>query len=127
VKNLATIVEVLAGAVFRGGVPAAAVLLQGKGNIFQRLDDTAGLFVLAGYPDVRSTVGAAVWQRLLEVWAARHVFTHNDGLVDAKYLARVPSCRVPEGQRLTVSEDLVRQAVADTRALCVALVALTGP
>jgi hypothetical protein len=127
VKNLATIVEVLAGAVFRAAVPTSATLLQGKGNIFQRLDDTADLFMTAGYPDVRAAVGPVVWQRLLEVWAARHVFTHNDGLIDAKYLTRVPASRLPVGQRLTVSEALVRQAVDDTRTLCVALVALTAP
>lgn len=127
VKNLATIVEVLAGAVFRAAVPTAATMLQGKGNVFQRIDDAADLFMTAGFPDIRSTIDPAVWQRLRETWAARHVFTHNDGLVDAKYLTRVPSAHVIAGQRLTVSEALVRQAVADTRTLCAALVTLTNP
>jgi hypothetical protein len=64
IKNLATVVEVLAGAVFRAAVPTAAALLQGKGNTFQRLDDTADLFVATGHPDLRTMVGQAKWQRL---------------------------------------------------------------
>jgi hypothetical protein len=127
IKNLATIVEVLAGAVFRATVVNAATTLQGKGNIFQRLDDTADLFANAGYPDLRVVVGDATWQRLQEIWAARHVFTHTDGVIDARYLARVPSSPATLGQRLTVSEVQVRQAIADTRNLCTAIGALTTP
>lgn len=127
IKNLATIVEVLAGAVFRATVVNAATTLQGKGNIFQRLDDTADLFANAGYPDLRVVVGGATWQRLQEIWASRHVFTHTDGVIDARYLARVPSSPATLGQRLTVSEAQVRQAIADTRNLCTAIGALTTP
>jgi hypothetical protein len=127
IKNLATIVEVLAGAVFRAAVVNAATMLQGKGNIFQRLDDTADLYVGAGYRDLRVAVGGATWQRLQEVWAARHVFTHTDGVVDARYLARVPFSQVALGQRLTISEAQVPQAIADTRDLCTAIDALTAP
>jgi hypothetical protein len=35
-------------------------------------------------------VGTA-WPELVRAWAARHVFTHCDGIVDAKYLQAVPS------------------------------------
>ena len=127
IKNLATIVEVLAGAVFRAAVVNAATTLHGKGTIFQRLEDTADLFVGAGYPDLRVAVGNVTWHRLQEVWAARHVFTHTDGVIDARYLARVPSSPATVGQRLTVSEAQVRQAIADARSLCTAIGSLTAP
>ena len=102
-------------------------MLQGKGNVFQRLDDTADLFVAAGFRDLRTDVAAAAWQRLGELWAARHVFTHNDGIVDAKYLLRVPTGPVPLGQRLTTTDVQVRAAIDDTRTLCTAIAALTTP
>ena len=126
-KNLAGIVETLAGAVFRAAVPNADQALQGKGNVFQRLDPAADLFVTHGYPDMRQRLDPAVWQRLLQTWAVRHVFTHRDGVVDAKYLTVVPASTVQLGQRLTVTEPQTRQAISDTRDLCRAIAALTAP
>jgi len=63
--------------VFRAVVPNAAALLKGKGNVFQRLDDTADLFARPDAPTYGRESGAETWQRLQEFWAARHVFTHT--------------------------------------------------
>ncbi|GLI00955.1 hypothetical protein [Phytohabitans aurantiacus] len=124
-ENLVGVVEALGSAVFRDAVVDADQRLNGKGNVFQRLDPTAALFVDAGYPDLRTVVDPARWQRLIEFWATRHLFTHNDGLVDAKYLSKVPTSTARMGQRLTITEELCRQAIADTEALCHALAGLT--
>lgn len=124
-ENLVGIVETLANAVFRAAVADAATRLNGKGNIFQRLDDTADLFVAAGYPDLRGVLDTLIWQRLGETWAARHLFTHNDGVVDARYLVRVPSSTARIGQRLTITEASCRQAISDAEVLCRAIGALT--
>src|SRR5205814_6350301 len=121
------VVETLAGAVFRAAVPDADQRVKGKGNVFQRLDDTADLFVAAGYPDLRTVLAPPTWQRLGEVWATRHVFTHNDGLGDAKFLAKVPASPVRPGQRLTITEAVCRRAISDAEALCRAIAALTVP
>ncbi|MEU7906343.1 hypothetical protein [Actinoplanes sp. NPDC049118] len=126
-ENLVGVVEALGSAVFRGTVADADQRLRGKNNIFQRLVDLADLFVDAGYPDLRDRVDAQQWQRLIKFWATRHVFTHNDGLVDDKFLAKVPASTARVGQRLTITEELCRQAIADTEALCRALVGLTKP
>lgn len=125
-SNTAGIVETFAGAVFRAAVPNAAQLLQGKGNIFQRLEHAADLFVTAGHPDLRDLVDAAAWQRLLKTWAKRHVFIHNDGLVDSKYLTKVPTSTSQIGQRLAVTESECRQVIADTRTLCTAIASVFG-
>lgn len=126
-ENLVGVVEALGSGVFRDAVGDSEQRLRGKGNVFQRLDDTAALFVDAGYPDLRAVVDPARWQRLLEFWATRHVFTHNDGLVDAKFLAKVPTRAVQIGQRLTITAELCKQAIADAEALCVALAGLVAP
>jgi hypothetical protein len=118
VENLVGIVETLASAVFRAIVTDAAARSRGKGNVFQRLDDTADLFAAAGCSDLRTVLEAPVWQRLHEVWAVRHLFTHNDGVVDAKYLTKVPHSTARLGQRLTITEATCRQAIADTETLC---------
>jgi hypothetical protein len=126
-KNLVGVVEALGSAVFRDAVADAEQRLNGKGNIFQRLDDTADLFVAAGYPDLRTVLDADRWQRLIEFWAMRHVFTHNDGLVDARFLTKVPASTARIGQRLTLTEQQCRLAIADAEALCHALAGLTTP
>ncbi|GIJ12189.1 hypothetical protein ACFFMR_32765 [Micromonospora andamanensis] len=126
-KNLVGIVEALGSAVFRDAVVDAQQRLNGKGNVFQRLADTADLFVAAGYPDLRTVLEPDRWERLIEFWAMRHVFTHNDGLVDAKFLTKVPASTARFGQRLTLTERQCRQAITDAEALCHALTALTIP
>jgi hypothetical protein len=103
-------------------VPNADSLLNGKGADFQRLDPMAELIVGTGFSDLRTTLGPPTWQRLLETWAARHVFTHNDGIVDAKYLTRVPSSSARIGQRIVLTDDVCRRALDDAKALCEALI-----
>jgi hypothetical protein len=125
-ENLVGLVETLAGAVFHAAVSDAASQIKGKSNVFQRLDDSAELFVAAGYADLRTKLDAPTWQRLQQVWATRHLFTHNDGVVDAKYLAKVPSATTRIGQRLTITETLCRRAIVDSEALCRVLTDLTG-
>lgn len=110
-ENLVGAVETLGSAVFRDAVSDAEQRLNGKGNIFQRLDHTADLFVDAGYPDLHTVVDPGRWQRLIEFWATRHVFTHNDGIVDAKFLTKVPASTARIGQRLMITEEMCRQAI----------------
>jgi hypothetical protein len=124
-ENLVGAVEALGSAMFHVAVADAAQRVKGKGNVFQRLDATADLFVAAGYRDLRQVLDPATWQRLLQVWATRHLFTHHDGVVDDKYLAVVPTSAARRGQRLTVTEQQTRQAIADAQELCVAIAALT--
>jgi len=92
-ENLVTIVETLARTVFNAAVSDATSRVKSKGNVFQRLDDLADLFVDAGYPDVRRLVSEGVWLRLQESWAARPVFTHNDGVIDDKSVSKLQVAR----------------------------------
>jgi hypothetical protein len=96
-------------------------MLKGKRNVFQRLDDMAELFQAHVGSDLRGTVGPPLWSLLESTWAARHVFAHRDGIVDDRYLATVPTATVSVGQRLTVSEASVRQAIDATTRLCEAI------
>jgi hypothetical protein len=121
IENLVSIVENLASSTFRTSVPGAEALLKGKGNVFQRLDDMADLFQTQLDCDLRSAVNSQNWSVLGAAWAARHVFGHRDGIVDDRYLVAVPTATVTVGQRLTVSEASVRQAIDATTALCEAI------
>lgn len=111
------IVETLAGSVFRSHMPNAADLIKGKGNVFQRLDDLADLFSTNLNIEVRTATGVD-WPTLTRLWAARHVHTHTDGLVDERYLRAVPASTLTLGQRVIVSEADARLAVAQATELC---------
>lgn len=117
IENVVGIVEAMAKRVFLDYVAGAEQILRGRGQVFQRLNDLADLFSHHVGVDVRGSLGSA-WTELQESWAARHVFTHCDGIVDSKYLAVVPGSPLQEGQRLTVSDQIARQAVGHARRLC---------
>lgn len=122
VKNLVGVVETLAGDTFRAAVPNAADVTKGRGNIFQRLDGIDDLYMTHLGRPVRSSLPATTDAALVGVWAARHVFVHRDGIVDDRYLATVLGATTAVGQRLTLSESLVRAAIVDVRTLCDVLV-----
>jgi hypothetical protein len=120
IKNLVGIVEALAERVFRQAVASADEVLKGKGKIFQRLDDWSNLFVAYGLRDPRVALGDD-WHTLQRTWAARHVFTHCDGIVDDRYLASVPGSRLQVGQRLRVTEAEARAALHYVEQACRAI------
>ena len=119
VENIVGIVETIAARAYRELVPGADARLLGKGNVFQRLDDLTDLFLDAG-GDLRASVDLS-WAELRATWAARHVFTHRDGIVDDKYLRAVPNSGLTAGQRLRATHDLARAAIRDAEALCRAI------
>lgn len=118
-------VETLAKDVFTAQVPDAAQLLASKGNVFQRLDDLADLFTTHLGVDLRNTDGLR-WDELKRLWAARHVHTHNGGVVDDRYLRAVPLSPLQAGQRVIVTEADGRQAIAQARRLCHAIAEAPG-
>lgn len=120
IENVVGIVEAMAERTFRELVPAADGVLKQKGKIFQRQDDFATLFHSEADRDVRGPLGA-VWPDLLRAWAARHVFTHCDGIVDARYLQAVPGSNLRLGQRFQATEPLARSAAQNAEALCRAI------
>ena len=89
------------------------------------LNDMADLFAEHLGIELRDSLGSS-WQELEESWAARHVFTHCDGIVDDKYLIAVPHSRLRVGQRLQVSEQLTRNTLLNAERLVRALVADDG-
>ena len=120
IKNVVSIVESMAKRVFYDQVSDAKSLLHGQGQVFQRLDDLAELFERHTNINVREGLGTA-WVELLEIWAARHVFVHCDGVIDARYLTSIPNSPLLEGQRLRVAEHFVRKAINHTERLCLML------
>ena len=120
IENAVGIVETLAERVFRDHVAGTDQILRGRGQVFQRLNDLAGLFATHLGIDLPASLGVA-WSALQRSWAARHVFTHCDGIIDAKYLETVGDSSLRQGQRLTVTEAMARDVLRDAERLCRAL------
>lgn len=118
--NVVGIVETLAKATFNTRVTNPDTITKGKGNVFQRLDDTADLYTAHLGVDLRAAP-AVTWPELLRLWAVRHVHTHNDGRVDDRYLRAVRSTTLGLGQRVLVPADDARTAITQAVALCTAV------
>ncbi len=120
IGHVVGIVEAVASATFSARVTDAGVLLKGKGNIFQRLDDLADMFFEHLGINVREAEGVE-WPTLLRLWAGRHVHMHADGLVDERYLRSVPDSPLKVGQRVVVTEVDARTAIRLASSLCEAI------
>lgn len=84
---------------------APEVSLQGKGNVFQRLGDAAELYREHLAVDLPALLGADGWEHLNQVAAMRHVLVHNAGIVDDKFLERLPGWPQRTGQRLQIKKS----------------------
>lgn len=71
-------------------------------NVFQRIDDSNGLWRDAcgkGYGDVLSAPEMA---ELRQLYQQRHLLSHQDGIVDQQYVDRSGDCSYAVGQRLVI-------------------------
>jgi hypothetical protein len=88
---------------------APQVSFAGKGAIFQRLPEAADLYREHLGIDLPGLAGREGWNHLRRVAAIRHVLVHNAGIVDAKFLDRLPDSPHQIGQRLSVKESDARR------------------
>jgi hypothetical protein len=101
VKDAFGALETFLKQVFAAHVPGAEQILAKRGNVFQRLRDASEVcqqhlgFALNQFDP-------AGWQALLDSAEMRHVLTHNNGHVDARYMRMVPTTRLVVDQRIPV-------------------------
>lgn len=117
IESTVSLFEMFARDQFTRRVPDAATHTAGKGNIFQRLDDTTELYVEHAGIDVVELAGAERWERLKRAFGRRHVLTHNGGIVDQKFLDRVPDSGLKLGQRLVIHRADAARALDDVEAV----------
>ena len=121
IESTVSLFEIFAREQFSQRVPDAQQHTKGKGNIFQRLDDTATLFAEHADADLVELAGKERWQRLKGTFARRHVLTHNGGIVDERFLSHVTLTGLRLGQRLVVRRADAAQALDDLEAVVHAL------
>jgi hypothetical protein len=121
ITSVVSLFEPFAREQFRDRVQVADDAVRGKGNVFQRLDDTAQLFMAYTGLDLVRIVGKDRWQRLRRAFAQRHVLTHCGGVVDQRYLDQIPDATVLVGQRLIIRRTDAERALDDLEVLVTAL------
>lgn len=106
---------------FSNRVEDAEAITRKRGNVFQRLDDSADLFAAHASIDLVHLASPAVWERLKRAFATRHLLLHRGGIVDQRYLDAVPDSGLSVGQRIVIRRDHAEAALADLRAVVMAL------
>ncbi len=91
---------------------ARDISLQGKGNVFQRLGDAADLYREHLGVDLPALVGTGDWEHLIQMAAMRHVLVHNAGIVDSRFLDRLPDWPQQTGQRIQIKQSDATKFVA---------------
>ena len=84
---------------------APDISLQGKGNVFQRLDDAAELYRQHLEVDLPALLETEGWDHLNQVAAMRHLLVHNAGIVDSRFLDRLPTWPQQAGQRIQIKKS----------------------
>jgi hypothetical protein len=112
-KSVTSLFETGARGAFARHVEDHETLIKGKGNLFQRPDDTAQLFLEHAGLNVVELTGGDRWGRLKRAVALRHAYVHNSGLIDEKLLAQVPDLGLGVGQRVVVRRAEAEQALDD--------------
>jgi hypothetical protein len=76
-------------------------------NLFQRLSQASTKWKEAVGRSFEDIVTAAEWSELLKYFQQRHLLSHQDGFVDADYVAKSGDTAYREGQRLVITESQV--------------------
>jgi hypothetical protein len=105
-ENVVTLFEQFCRETFESIVANADVILKKeRPNVFQSLEDTDRMFQEHAGLKIRAAISADDWVRLSTAFAKRHVLTHRGGVVDQRFLNRVPRSTLAVGQRLVVSRS----------------------
>jgi hypothetical protein len=78
-----------------------------KRNLFQRLLDASKEWSQAGGRPFESMLSSSEWNELLKYFQQRHLLSHQDGFVDAEYIAKSGDTTYQAGQRLILTEAQV--------------------
>lgn len=91
---------------------ARNIPLERRGNVFQRLGDAADLYREHLDIDLPAVIGASDWEHLIQIAAMRHVLVHNAGIVDSRFLTRLPEWPQQTGQRIQIKQSDAEDFVA---------------
>ena len=111
VKDTFGALETLLRDEFLARTPGGAALVKGRGNVFQRLGDASALYQEHLDVDLAGAAGDA-WTTCLEGMAVRHILVHNNGVIDERYIAAVPTAAAKLGTRVSLDRQTADRVLA---------------
>jgi len=94
-----------------------SVSANAKENLFQDLDALSLELHVSGGPSIRAVLGEAAWDQLHWHVQARHLYEHNAGVVDARFIRKRPESAQLLGRKLPLSPSTVRNGLDQLRRL----------
>ena len=82
-----------------------------KSNLFQDIEALDGELKAGGMPGIEQLIGRSNWEQMKWFFQARHIYMHNAGVVDARFVAKQPSYGHMLGRILPLDADRVGQSV----------------
>ena len=82
-----------------------------KPNLFQDIEMLDTELQAAGISSIEHLIGSSDWEDMKWFFQARHIYNHNAGVVDDRFVAKQPTYRSILGQRLPLDVDRVRKNI----------------
>ena len=82
-----------------------------KPNLFQDIEALHGELKATGMPGIEQLIGTKNWEEMKWFFQARHIYTHNAGVVDARFVAKQPAYANMLGRILPLDAELIRKSI----------------
>ena len=82
-----------------------------KPNLFQDIEMLDTELQAAGISSVEQLIGSSDWEDMKWFFQARHIYNHNAGVVDARFVAKQPTYMSMLGQLLPLDVDRFRKNI----------------
>ena len=80
---------------------------RGKSNLFQDIEALDMKLQETGIPGVEQLIGTSAWEDMKWFFQTRHIYSHNAGVVDDRFVAKQPPYAHMLGQLLPLDADRV--------------------
>ena len=87
------------------------LLPDSKRNLFQDIEALDGHLEAQGQPPFESIIGISEWEGIKWFFQARHVYVHNAGVVDERFIAKLPNLAYLKGRILPLELDRLAQNI----------------
>ena len=89
-----------------------------KRNLFQDIEALNRHLQTQGQPSFETTIGVSAWEELKWFFQARHIYTHNAGVIDERFASKQPTFACMEGRILPLEPERIAHHIDILSNLC---------